>query len=338
LLSVGNVDLNKFQVKKYKVNNWGGERSGYNYQVKAELVPIHPLLSVRPAPVRNYVSKEIRPRATAMEVLFIPDIHFGYVLSGEAGVDETVLEPLHDENCVFLLLKVAAEYQPETIVLLGDGLDLPALSKFITAPRMKHLVQPAIDAFGDFLQQLRTFCPKSRIIFIKGNHEERLDNQLKMLLPEVAGICRAGETTSVLSLASLLHLEKLNIEYVAPYGKRVYVGNTMVHHGELIGKRGGDTVSKMLDAFVESSVCGHVHRLEVAYRTLWTKYGPQLLFARACGTLARIDGTLPGPLYPDWQQGFGALWFGNIPHIYPINNHSVAIDGHIISAVEEEAA
>jgi hypothetical protein len=246
-----------------------------------------------------------------------------------------VLEPLHDENAVWLLLKVAEQYQPPVITILGDGIDLPALSKFLTEPALRHLIQPAIDAFGEFLQNLRACCPNSRIVFIKGNHEERIDKALMALLPELFGIRRAGESKSVLSMSYLLHLEELDIEYIRPYGKRVWINKVMYHHGELVGKRGGDTVSKMLAKFHFSSVCGHVHRLELAWETAHEEFGPVMYFAMSCGTLARTDGMLPGEMYPNWQKGFGIIAFGGTPHLYPIINNSVSIDGRIISVLDE---
>jgi len=336
LLHDRKVDLTKFRVAKYVVNSWG--KFGDHGQVKAHLVPLEngkPLQKIRPAARKNFTSKEVRTRSSWMENLLIPDVHFGYKMVGDWSTGDVVLEPLHDENAVWLLLKVAEEYQPTVITILGDVLDLPALSKFLSEPGLKHLVQPAIDAAGEFLQNLRAACPKSRIVFIKGNHEERIDIQLKALLPEFVGICKAGSKEPVLGIPYLLGFEENAIEYVQPYGKRVYINGVLYHHGELIGKRGGDTVSKMLGHFRRSSVCGHIHRLELAFETLHEEHGEVVIFAMSCGTLARTDGTVPGPLYPNWQKGFGVIAFGGIPQLYPIINDSVSIEGRIISVLDE---
>lgn len=325
LLNEGKVDRTKFKVRKYTVNSWG--KHGDHYQVKAHLVPIEeePLAQIQPAPY-NPPKISNKARQTGMEVLIIPDLHVGYRRAKNAML------PLHDERCLSLYLQVAKAFQPEHIVLVGDNLDLPALSRFLTPVDLKYLIQPAIDRLGQFYRDLREAAPRASVKVIEGNHEKRINTSLLTMLPELYGIARAGEEEPVLAVPYLLHFDKLGFEYVAPYGKATYVNGVRFEHGSLHGRRGGDSVSKLLDKYRRCIVTGHVHRLELAFETIHEEVGAFIVFAMSVGTGALLDGTVPGPEEPNWQNGFGTIWRGNQPQIHLINN------GHcIVGAREFEA-
>jgi hypothetical protein len=56
------------------------------------------------------------------------------------------------------------------------------------------------------------------------------------------------------------------------------------------------------------------------------------VFSMGCGTLAKLDGTVPGSQFPDWQQGFGVLWKDNQPAVYLIQDGKCVIDGTKLTA------
>jgi hypothetical protein len=64
----------------------------------------------------------------------------------------------------------------------------------------------------------------------------------------------------------------------------------------------------MLDSPIISVIQGHVHRLEMGHKTVWTHGNPKIYQAISCGTLARIDGIVPGGgTRYNWQQGLGVV-------------------------------
>ena len=65
---------------------------------------------------------------------------------------------------------------------------------------------------------------------------------------------------------------------------------------------------KLLDSPRISIIQGHIHRLEMAHKTVWTHGKPKIYQAVSMGTLARIDGIVPGGgTRYNWQQGFGVV-------------------------------
>jgi predicted phosphodiesterase len=329
LLREANVDTEKFEVERYTVNSW----SKGNFQVKAHLKPkAAPGSLIAPPP---YEAPVLDVHAMAqghglMEVLCIPDVHFGFLCDtviGEDGAPALKWRTIHDEAAVRVVLEVARKFRPATIVILGDLLDLPAMSRWETQPMHKHQTLTAIQAAHDWLKKLRMACPTSRIIYIEGNHERRISDYLSKNAPELLW---------AVNVPGLLGLDKLTIEYVGPYGMRAELGKGMfATHGHLIGRKGGESSAKMLGEYHMSTVFGHTHRLELAFHTHYNEKNEGFtVFSMGCGTLAKLDGSVPGSQHPNWQQGFGAIWSGRRPNIYRIEAGSCFIEGLVLNATE----
>lgn len=338
LLKEADVDQTKFEVERYTVNSW----SKGNFQVKAHLrrkdegagPPV-----VEPPPIARYVPYFAVPLGCkGMGTLCIPDIHFGFladtVLDDEGSV-QVEWETIHDPQAVSLTLAVAEAFRPPTIVILGDMLDLPGLGRWDTSPTQRQQTLTAIQAARQFLGHLRGACPDSRIILLEGNHEKRLADYLCRNAPEMLW---AADVPGLLGLAA----SDLRVEYVAPYRTKAPVGQAQAisaMHGYLIGKTGGESSAKNLREHSESTIYGHTHRLELAYRTSFGPDNrPRHIFSMGCGTLARIDGKVPGSVHPDWQQGFGFLTaHTETPHIVPIRDRACEVLGRHFSLPAQDS-
>lgn len=331
LLALSSVDESVMAVQKLRVNNYAGY-----WQVRADLLPkTRPeALPKPPDPVAFYYTDEV-PEWSGMEALIIPDIHFGYYMT-EAGT----CKPTHDESCVAIYLAVARLYQPKVIVVEGDLFDFPTLStKFASDPVFMQLLNYVIRSGYLFLAALRAACPNARIVYIEGNHEKRLREYVKRLAPELLHLKREGDDQPMLSVPYLLRLGELGVEYVGPYGEHVWFPEFDARglHGEKYGSSGGETVAKMLKEYPgENSFCGHVHRCEHAMKTSMIGGVRRVHWAIACGTGALIDGTVPGPKYADWQNGFGAIWQRNRASVHEIVDGAVVIAGRVITVNEQQ--
>jgi hypothetical protein len=209
-----------------------------------------------------------------------------------------------------LALQVATAENPSDIVLLGDMLDLEGLSKYLSPPDSANLVQAAICELHGWLSDLRAACPSAKITYLEGNHEARLAKTVMAQISEAYGLRRADKMSEgpVLSVPYLLGLEGLGIEYIGPYGADYWLWNTVqILHGEVVRQGGGSTVAGLLRAHDHCVIQGHIHRLEQASRTVASPTGPHTYWACSPGTLARIDGAVPGASRPDWQQGLALV-------------------------------
>jgi hypothetical protein len=143
--------------------------------------------------------------------LLFGDPHFGFYRTGPIE-----LEPLHDRRVLNIILQLAAELDPDAIKIGGDLFDFAELSKYITSPEYRFLLQPAINEFHWFLAQLRDTCPEADISAHEGNHDERLWRHQKV---HSAWACELHKATAlqappVLSVPYLVDMQSLGVRWI----------------------------------------------------------------------------------------------------------------------------
>lgn len=245
-----------------------------------------------------------------------PDTQIGYYrdISGD-------LVPTHDEAAIRIALSLVRDSKPDVIVRVGDDLDLPELGKYRTTPAFSLTTQPSVDRATLLGAEQRDAAPGAEIVWLAGNHEERLPNYVLDNARAAYGL-RKGRFVEeppsawpVVSVPYLCRLDEFEIEYRPGFPASDYpiAPGLRAVHG-LHVRSGGSTASAYLNRERESVVFGHVHRREYASRTLPTG---EEIFAATPGCLARTDGAVPStkgatdldgrPLsvVEDWQQGIG---------------------------------
>jgi hypothetical protein len=103
----------------------------------------------------------------------VPDIQIGYYRNMDGS-----LEPTHDEIAIDICLAMIRDLQPEVIACVGDNLDLPEMGKYITYPAYAQTTQASIDRATMFCAQMRDAAPHAKIVWLAGNHEERMPKYL----------------------------------------------------------------------------------------------------------------------------------------------------------------
>lgn len=195
--------------------------------------------------------------------------------------------PFHNPSALAETIDFIDSYKPKNIILLGDIVDCYALSRFDKEPSRILSLQKEFDLATDFICKLKEICPKSKIIYIEGNHERRLQKYLDSH-PEISSL-------RSLNIPLLLNLDELDV----PYVKSFTLGDMYFHHGEIVRKYSGQSARGELDKTDMSGISGHTHRLSHYFRTT-THRSLQWLEA---GCLCILD-----PIYiqtkPDWQNGF----------------------------------
>ena len=137
LLDACNVDTEIWKVDRYVVNKWETAMKTSEaiihrplFQVKAWLVRIKPVEVEFPhitpiAPINFKKPKiNIKKSKNFKKALIIPDAQFGFRRHVETGV----LDPFHDRQALDCVLQVAELEKPDTIIYLGDMMDLPEWS------------------------------------------------------------------------------------------------------------------------------------------------------------------------------------------------------------------
>jgi hypothetical protein len=342
LLRETNTDLDKWFVASHTINTWEQAQAGEEepeivtlYQVKARLEK-RLIDYLKPANKIEFSLKRGRKnKENHKKVLFIPDTQHGHVWSK----DYTKLEPIHDRKGIDAVIKLAREWQPEVVVLLGDMLDLAQWSlKYPRPPEYRQTTGATINELYYDLCRIREACPNSEIVWLEGNHEARIQKALTEILPESVHLAPAGETQPALCIERLLHLEDLGIEYIKPFPADYWLwGCIQITHGEGHGK---GVTTKLAKTKSYSMVKGHGHGLELSCSRVETPKGSKNITVMQPGCLCRIDGTVPGVSpRPDWQHGvgFGILDKEGQEHLWaaPIHEGRLYFEGKVYQGEED---
>jgi predicted phosphodiesterase len=314
-----------------KVNLWQGfmkdadglpqvvDLAGVSLSPSWETGPQWPV--IQPAPTYRLPAAVKKPRkADGYEpAVIFPDIQAGY-FRGPDG-----LEPIHDEAAIAVALAITADLNPDLVVLVGDNADFVEFGKYRHSPAFQQTTQATIDRLGRLCAELRAAAPNARIVWIAGNHEERLPNYLLDNARAAFGLRRAGDPPTswpVLSVPDLCHFDRYGIEYLPGYPASTFWINDRLRviHGDKVAS-GGSTAHKYLANEKVSCIYGHVHRREYGARTREDRDGAKEIMAASPGCLARIDGAVPStkggtdldgrPLtrIEDWQQGIAVVHY-----------------------------
>jgi predicted phosphodiesterase len=280
--------------------------------------PEWPVIQPGP-PVKLPARKPAKTLSGWRNCAILPDMQIGYY----RGVDGQ-LQPTHDEQAIKVALDIVKDANPTLVVLVGDNLDLPEMSKYrLTAP-YQQTTQATIDRATLLGFELREAAPDARIVWLAGNHEERLPRYLIDNASAAFGLRRGSspESWPVMSVPFLCRLDESNVEYLPGYpASHIWITeNLKVIHGDKVAS-GGSTAHKYLATQKVSVIYGHIHRREWAERTRDDHDGPSTILAASPGCLARIDGAVPStkggvdldgrPLiqHEDWQQGLAIIPF-----------------------------
>jgi len=245
--------------------------------------------------------------------LIITDTQNGYLRDMRTGV----LTPYHDRRALELACMLAEKEQPDTIVLIGDHCDLPDWSdKFQRTPDMYFTTQPMLLELHWWLARLRHSCPDAEIVFIEGNHEDRLKRAVVNNMINAWGLQSVTDfkrdSVPTMSIENLLSLNELGIKYLDPYpdGEFWINDNIKAEHGNIARNKPQETARAILQRSRSSTVFGHVHRREVASKNEYRKGGFATYTAECFGCMCHLDGRVPSHEQKhQWNQGMGLVWY-----------------------------
>ena len=306
---------------------------GIQFSPAWETGPQWPVINPgKPANVKMVLPKPITKPDGYETAVILPDIQFGYYRDSNGDLVST-----HDETALTIALNIVATSNPQLVVLVGDNMDFPEFGKYRLSPAFAQTTQASIDRATKFSAELRAAAPNADIVWLAGNHEERLPNYVLDNAKAAFGL-RRGNTPDnwpVLSVPHLCRFDEHRIRYLAGYPASSYWINERIRviHGDKVAS-GGSTAHKYLATSKTSVVFGHIHRREWAERSREDYDGPKTILAASPGTLAKTDGAVPStkggidldgrplPIVEDWQQGLavvtyqpgdGEFWYEQIP-------------------------
>ena len=310
---------------------------------------------VQPGPSVKMPTIKVKPSSNApgyQTCVILPDMQIGYFRARNGELEAT-----HDEHAIEMALAITKSLNPDMIVLVGDNLDFPEFGKYRLSSAYALTTQASIDRATTLGAQLRTYAPNAKIVWLAGNHEERLVNFVLDNAKAAFGIRKGNtpESWPVLSIPYLCRFDDYGIHYVPGYPAGQFWINERLRviHGTKV-RSNGSTAHAYLNTEKTSVLYGHIHRREWAERSRDDWDGAKTIMAASPGTLARCDGTVPSTkgsidldgrpmtIVEDWQQGIGivtfepgdgAFWYEQVP----FHNGSAFFRGKFYNAEKEES-
>ena len=205
----------------------------------------------------------------------------------------------HDRHALGLFFAYAEQHHPDTIVLNGDVIDCTELHRSQQGARVPIVRGRSALQLGEevvvarrVLGRLRRVCPRSRIVYLEGNHEARYPRYLARQCPEAYG--------HLPTLPDLLGLADLGIEWQT-YGVPLRVADWWVTHGH---KTTIHACRTLVQDYCANVVQGHSHRLKAYPHT--TPYGRTMTGVEG-GHLRDRRAAYTPTEWPQWQQGWVVL-------------------------------
>lgn len=282
-----------------------------------------------------------------MKCAFIlPDPQIGY-----RRYEDGTMDPFHDTQAIDVALQIQAylqeKYGVDIVINLGDFLDLQEHSKYVQEASFANTTQAAINYGYEFLAKQRAISPEARIALLEGNHDNRLNLYATRNANASYGLKKADSLDGdpVLSVQNLLCLKELNVEFYDKYPSQesqIWLGKYLrAMHGNKVRSAGNTAVAYTNDTPHLSTIFGHIHRIEMQYRTTFDADGPIRSVGFTPGCLCRVDGAVPsvnsgvgsdgrpGKHYENWQQGVGVVWYNEESGRFAIEAVNI-IDGTAI--------
>jgi predicted phosphodiesterase len=319
--TIQKANIDPSSVKGFKVTS--GSHQGYIKNTEGEIEYTQPLERkgiTFIAEARDF--KPDWPIVSRVESIKAPKVNISKSKFKTCVILPDLQIPYHDEQAISVALQIVSDVKPDTVVLLGDSLDLPEWSRFEQRPEFARSTQAAINTLHQLLATLRTTLPNAEIVVLAGNHEKRLEAKILNNAVASYGLKRADQLDHwpVMSVPYLTAMDSLNVKYLDGYpANKFWINQRLqVRHGHLV-RSSGSTAKAVSDDERVSTIFGHVHRIEMQYKTVNVYEGARTNFAFTPGCLCKIDGSVPSTKsgydtdgtslvnYENWQQGIAVV-------------------------------
>lgn len=163
--------------------------------------------------------------------------------------------PYHDEQALEASVAWGKKQSPDVVLLNGDVGDFYTISRWQKNPKKRDF-KAELTAVRQFSEWLRFEFPKARIVWKKGNHDERWDHWLWNHAPEISDC-------DEMLLENWMQCDKWRIEMVGEQ-RPIMCGLLPVFHGHELGRSGiASPVNPARGAFLRTHhtvMVGHSHQ------------------------------------------------------------------------------
>jgi hypothetical protein len=244
--------------------------------------------------------------------------------------------PAHHRLVIWAILQFLKVFQPHIVILIGDALDMFALSRYDKPPRSVKNPQEEFDQGRRLLDEILEVSGAFWLIVIPGNHEDRITRYLTAEAPGIASVLDPYTREPILSFHGQMgYTPDDPVTFI--YGTQERGGldggfvlndDLTFMHGLAVKKVPGASPRTMMDLLGQSFVHGHTHRLGLVAREVTDK----VLQGIELGNLVdpSHDFMAYATMLNNWHPGFAVGHVHNgITHLQPIPIIPVMKDGKL---------
>lgn len=249
--------------------------------------------------------------------------------------------PYQNERRLRLAQIAVRELMPQAVVFLGDDTDMSMFSTYEQRPEWREDTQKGIDQFSDLLAQTRADIGKNGNIYaIQGNHDLRLEREVRKYNAELLGLRRANaeRELGVLTLEYLLRCDEIGVEYISGYpSAELWLGDSLkAYHGRKTNP--GATVNAEVKYETVNFVHGHDHRGAIVYRTYQDGRDLKTIWGMQVGAFA--DQTkIPSGAYSTTESGRqlrqAQNWNSNLGVVFAPHDKEETYHAHLLDVDDE---
>ncbi len=251
------------------------ERVGDKRFVKTEIATKNPFESL-PEGIKHF--KEWRPyHIKEKNILVLADIH----------------APFHERGPLEIALEYGYKKDIDCVLLLGDFVDFYTVSFWEKDPEKRDF-QNELEITRSILKIIRDAFPKAKIVYLKGNHEERYTRYMQVKAPELLNV-------PDFTFKKIMRLDDFEIKLVE--NKRIVkIGALNCVHGHEFGRSISSPVNPARGLYLrgkETAIAGHWHQTsQHNEKTMSDK----VVSCHSCGALCDLrPDYLP---INKWNHGF----------------------------------
>ena len=300
------------------------------YMARRVPEPFQPVIT----PVKVKMRRAAHPKRTIHEnkvAVALFDAHFGF----EKSLRDGYLKPFHDRSALDVALQITQTVKPDLSAFGGDWFDLADWTdRFSRSPSFYWTTQPALLEAAWWVGQFMQYSQDG--VMFKGNHEARMDKAIINHMKESYGLRPANQMDGfpVMSIPFLLGLEDMKVRWIDQYpeGEEWLNESLALKHGDTVSGKPGGTVGTEIVKKTFSVGFGHIHRQELATKSIRRGGHWEAVKAFSPGCLCHIDGRLPGSnQHQNWQQGIAVIHYDHLywnhVELIPVENGRAFYNG-----------
>lgn len=208
----------------------------------------------------------------------------------------------YDKKTFKAILSFIRQNHVDGLLLGGDALDLSCIAHWnanLPGNKRKGELKSDLDGFENkILRPLEALLPRGcQKVFLTGNHERFLEQDLIEATPELAGM---------LDFKKYLRLEERGFK-VIPLGGEYRLGDLLAIHGECVGSGGGNATKKAVEIYCQNILMGHGHQLQAS-----SKCSPSSSKKKICAWMSPIVGSVS----PRYLKHRANAWVNGMTLVY----------------------